>query len=205
MSLLSADDEQAVERAIGEIEQRTAGELVVVLVRRSDGYEHYRAWYALAVTLLVSWGVVLWQPLLPLAYVFGGQAVLWSAVYFVAAWSPLLRLLVPARVRHAAVQGRTQQLFIERGLTETRDRSGVLIVISEAEHEVRLLADRGIHERVGEEGWREQLAPLLAAIKRGETAAGLLRALQEIGEILARHFPPRKDDVDELPDAVVRA
>jgi putative membrane protein len=42
------------------------------------------------------------------------------------------------------------------------------------------------------------------AIKRGEAGAGLLQALQEIGGILARHFPPRKDDVDELPDAVVR-
>ena len=54
-----------------------------------------------------------------------------------------MRLIVPSRYQQDCVSAKTKQAFIELGVTETRDRSGVLILLSEAEHRVEILADRG--------------------------------------------------------------
>jgi putative membrane protein len=193
-----------VEDTIAAIEQRSAAEVVVCVVPRADDYAQARASFALVLTLLCAWAAIVAFPLWPLYWVILGQGVIWIAFYLVAGWGPLLRVLVPARVRNGAVLARTQQLFIERGVTETRDRSGVLILIAAAEHQVRVLGDRGIHAQLGADGWREHLAPLLVAMQQGRAADGLVRFLEELGEILTRHFPVRQDDTDELPNAVQR-
>lgn len=202
--LLTADEMKRVESNIAAIEQRSSAEIVVCIVPRADDYGRARAFFALGITLLVAWAVVVELPLVPLHWIFLGQAALWLLLYALAGWGPLLRALVTAGARNAAVHARANQLFIERGLTETRDRTGVLIVIAEAEHLVRVLGDRGIHERLGDEGWREQLAPLLLAIGQGRAGDGLVQLLDALGQHLVEHFPVRPGDVNELPDAVQR-
>lgn len=202
--LLNEAEMKRVESNIAAIEQRSAAEIVVCIVPRADDYSRARAFFALAVTLFVAWVAVVELPLVPLHWIFLGQAVVWLLLYALAGWGPLLRVLVTAGARNAAVQARANQLFIERGLTETRDRTGVLIVIAEAEHLVRVLGDRGIHERLGDEGWREQLAPLLLAIAQGRAGDGLVQLLDALGQHLVEHFPVRPGDVNELPDAVQR-
>jgi putative membrane protein len=202
--LLNATDLKRVEATIAQIEQRSAAEIVVCVVPRADDYAQARACFAMVVTLVVAWTVVVSFPLLALHWVFLGQGVLWVLAYLVAAWSPLLRVLVSLRTRQDALQAHTAQLFVERGLTETRDRSGVLIVIAEAEHLVRVFGDRGIHQHLGDAGWREQLAPLLLAIAEGRAADGVVQLLEALGAHLAEHFPVRPADVNELPDRVLQ-
>lgn len=210
------DDLERIEQAVAEAERGTAGEIVVVVADRSDGYGNVRA---AAAGLLVLAGVVFWEwvagPLGILLWwdpgalsAFEGPLVvaalagwmLWSWTVAGRPWV-LRRLVGPGRAA-AAVERAAQAAFVARGLTETRDRSGVLLYVSWLEHHVHLLADRGIHERVGVAGWQRHVDALIAAIRAGRPGDGLVAAIAAIGGDLANHFPPRDDDRDELPNAV---
>ncbi|MCE2391451.1 MAG: TPM domain-containing protein [Proteobacteria bacterium] len=203
--LLSETDRERIAGVIARIEESTAGEIVVADVPTSDAYAEPRALAAGALAILGGLWTYESVPLAPAWAIFAGQAVVAALVWALAGWSPVLRRLLPASRLDAAVHARAQQLFLERGVTETRDRSGVLILVSEREHRVEILADRGIHERVGVEEWRRDVRDLADAIREGRAAQGVIEIVERIGAQLAEAFPPRPDDVNELSDSVVRS
>ena len=153
MSLLSKQDAERIRQAVAAVERNTAGELVVAVIGRSDDYAFHRAVLCTLTVIAGGWLLYSSFPLLAPAYLFAGQGALWLALWIVTAWAPIVRLIVPSRYQQDCVSAKTKQAFIELGVTETRDRSGVLILLSEAEHRVEILADRGIHARVTAAGW----------------------------------------------------
>jgi putative membrane protein len=152
-------------------------------------------------TLLGALGLYTFVPWLHELWVLCAEAPLMLLAWWLTGASAVTRRLVPARLQREAVLARAEQAFIEQGVTETRDRSGVLLFLSETEHRLELLADRGIHERVGSEVWQALVDDVVGAIRKGQAASGLTRAIDAIGARLAEHFPPSADDVNELPDA----
>ncbi len=202
MALLSDDEKNQIAEAVAHAEKSTAGELVVVLTARSDTYAIWRAGLAgsLSVALMLEAYYMLhgW----PAWVFFVMQLPLAMLLYGVFGSGVLLRLVVPKNALARLVEERALAAFLEAGVTETRDRSGVLIFLSEAERRAVILADRGIHERVASDEWQKDVDSLVTAIAAGRPAAGLLTAVERIGSILAESFPPREDDFNELPDAV---
>ena len=79
----------------------------------------------------------------------------------------------------------------------------MLIFISVFEHKVWVLADRGIDAKVGTDRWGAVVAHIVDGIKKGRQAEAICEAVAEVGEILAAHFPPRDDDVDELDNLII--
>lgn len=199
--LLNAEETARVAEHVAQAERRTAGEIVVVLAERSDGYDRQRAAASFTATLLSALLLYLFVPALPELWVLCSQAPIMVLFWWLTGRRPITRALVPARLQREAVRARAEQAFIEQGVTETRERSGVLLFLSETEHRVELLADRGIHERVGTEVWQALVTDVIAAIRSGQAAAGITRAVDAIGARLAAHFPPSPEDVNELPDA----
>ena len=104
----------------------------------------------------------------------------------------------------AAVERRAFELFSARGLHRTRERTGMLILVSELERRVVILGDEGIHARVGDTGWREHVDHVIAAIQRGKPLEGLLEVIDRLGAVHAERLPVRPDDANELPDGIVR-
>jgi putative membrane protein len=205
MGLFSSDAErQRVAERVTLAEQRTAGEIVVVVARRSGDYGVERAAFSGGLTLLLALTGYFFLAMVPELWLLCLQAPLGFFAWWLSGLSPVLRRLVPTAAQHAVVRARAQQLFMERGVTETRQRSGVLLYLSEGEHRVELLADRGIHERVGAEGWQRVVDQVVGSIREGHAADGIAAAVDSIGQSLALHFPREADDVNELPDAVTR-
>lgn len=204
MSLLSEAESQALSQAIELVERSTAGELVVAVVAQSDEYAYPRALLAVACAVGAAWVLYWFLPTVPSAFVFAGQIVLWIAFWWLSASAWLVRKLVPHDQLVSAVEAKAKQVFFDHGLTETVERSGVLIFVSELEHRVQILADRGIHERVGNEVWQKHVQAVIDAIRAGRAADGLQTAIQEIGLILAAAFPPRTENTNELSNEVVR-
>lgn len=199
--LLNAEETARVAEHVAQAERRTAGEIVVVLAERSDGYERQRAAASFTATLLSALLLYLFVPALPELWVLCSEAPIMVLFWWLTGRRPITRALVPAGLQREAVRARAEQAFMEQGVTETRERSGVLLFLSETEHRVELLADRGIHERVGTEVWQALVADVVSAIRSGQAAAGITRAVDAIGARLAEHFPPSPEDVNELPDA----
>lgn len=199
--LLNTGEQAKVAEHVARAERGTAGEIVVVLAERSDGYERQRAAVSFASTLFVAVGVYTFVAAMHPLWVLCGEAPLMLLGWWVSGQPAVMRAIVPAGVRASAVKARARQLFLEQGVSETKQRSGVLLYFSEAERRIELLADRGIHERVGPEVWQALVDSVVDAIRSGRAAEGIVAAIDAIGVSLALHFPPASDDVNELPDA----
>jgi len=202
-TILTAEEKQRIEQAVAEAELRTSGELVPLIVDQS--YDYPRA-------ELVGAGCAALAGGLTLSWAFGDEsiwfflpvyAVLFALFFFLIRFTPGLkrRLIHPAEI-DAEVEEKALVSFLEHGLHETRDRTGILILISLFERRVRILADRGISEKVPQQKWDTIVADIVQGIKQQRLCDALCAAISECGELLAESFPPRADDTDELPNLI---
>ena len=77
----------------------------------------------------------------------------------------------------------------------------MLIYLQLIDRCVEIVADRGIHRRVGDAFWSAVCARLEASLRNGQYEPGVLRALDEISAALAENFPANAGNPDELPNA----
>ena len=117
-------------------------------------------------------------------------------------WQPLKLALVPKQVKFARASLVAKQQFLAQGLHHTQAETGMLIFVSEAEHYVEILADRGINKLVADDAWSNIVNHLLGQIKAGNTEAGLTGAINACGELLADKVPATHNK-DELPNHLV--
>ena len=114
-----------------------------------------------------------------------------------------LRVHVESRSGRDAMAA-ARRWFHRLGMDRTRERNGVLIYLAVDDKAFAIVGDRGIHEKVGDDGWASFRDAIQAAFTEGRFADGLVEAIRSVGAILAAHFPPRGDDRNELPDSVSR-
>lgn len=93
--------------------------------------------------------------------------------------------------------------FKRLGMTETKDRNGILFFIVPSRRKFTVLGDSGIHAKVGQEFWDKLAIALSKNFSRGDFTAGLVEAINEAGAALAAHFPYEGElDMDELSNEV---
>ena len=95
---------------------------------------------------------------------------------------------------------RALEVFSQLRIWDTEENNGVLIYLLLADRDVEIVADRGISAKVPEGAWDEICHRMEAAFGRGEFAQGVLAGIAEISVLLARYYPPRLGDRNELPD-----
>ncbi|MGB0679176.1 MAG: TPM domain-containing protein [Polyangiales bacterium] len=205
--LFSATERARIESTIQAVEQCTAGEIVVAVVERSDDYDGPRAALAVAGCLaLTAIALHFWPGATAtdwrISTLVLAQAAVIAGLWWLLGRSVLLRLWLPTATMAAAVMRRAMQHFIAAGVHQTRDASGILIFIAHTEHRVVMLGDRGIHAKVGTEGWQQHVQTLTEGLRQGRAGDALCAVLEALGAELAAHFPPRDDDIDELPNRV---
>jgi uncharacterized membrane protein len=98
---------------------------------------------------------------------------------------------------------RAEALFAQLGVWNTEHNSGVLIYVQLVDRRIEVVADRGISAKVEQSEWNAICRQMEQAFKRGQYAEGALQAVEAITRLLARHFPPRGRNPNELPDKPV--
>ncbi|CAN5832002.1 TPM domain-containing protein [soil metagenome] len=93
--------------------------------------------------------------------------------------------------------------FEKLGMTQTRHRNGVLIFMAPRTRNFAVIGDEGVHEKCGEHFWLAVAAHMSAELREGRFTEALVHAVEESGELLARHFPPDTENRNELPDRVI--
>lgn len=93
--------------------------------------------------------------------------------------------------------------FERHGMTKTRERSGVLLLLVAEERTLAIVGDTGIHARLGDDYWSSQIAELKTRFAIGDYENGLVAVITAVGHELATHFPKKPDDRDELSNEVV--
>ena len=196
------DQRRQITAVIHATERKTSGEFVAVVARASDHYLGTALAWAGGLALLLP-GVLLFTGMRYI-HIYQLQLALFTGLMLLFALVPDLHLaLVPKRVKHAAASRLARMQFHQQGVHLTRDRSGVLFFVSLAEHYVEIVADAGIHEKIGEKRWQEIVDGFVDRVGRREVMDGFSFAIRDCGEAMARHYPARPDDTDELSDGLI--
>ncbi len=197
------DDEAraAFKQAIEAIENASSVEIVVAVRRRSNGYFHAN----LVAGILVAFSAL--AAMLFLDQAFGLIAILVDpflvgalAAAAVELLPGIKRLLTPPSVRRREVQKAARAAFVERGVHNTMDRSGVLLYVSWLEQQVAVVADSGVLNAFTPEAVEAAERDINAAMPSGGVAVA--RALESYKTRLGVVMPRRAEDVNELPDAI---
>jgi uncharacterized membrane protein len=86
---------------------------------------------------------------------------------------------------------------------DTHHNSGVLIYLLLADRRVELVADRGVHSKVGTAAWEAICGEMQQEFARGQFERGAVIGVRAISDLLAEHFPPSGEPRNELPDKPV--
>lgn len=211
-----------VAAAVAAAEEQSAGEIVTILAARSDRYHDVALLWSAAVAFLALAVLALapqfylglvdrvlgrwesaWLPGPVFALALTVAVAKFIGMWLLQLWQPLRLWLVPRSLRHARVRARAITCFKVGAERRTHGRTGILIYLSLAEHRAEIVADEAIAGQVAPEIWGEAMAAMLAHLRAGRTADGLVAAVEQVGAVLARHFPRAEDDRNELPDRLI--
>jgi putative membrane protein len=122
--------------------------------------------------------------------------------YFLPQLSPpLQRFFVSEKQLDECTRQRAENAFLEEEVFNTRHRTGIMIFISFFEHEVIIMADRGISKVVEQKEWDTIVSDLITHIRQKRIAEGIEAGIKRCGEILLeKGFSKTADDVNELRD-----
>lgn len=110
-------------------------------------------------------------------------------------------VLDPASLfKDQSAQARAIDVFSQLRIWDTEHNNGLLIYLLLADHAVEIIADRGIHAKVGEEEWQRICRVMESDFRQGNFKGGVIMGVNAVTQHLAKHFPRAADDKNELSD-----
>jgi putative membrane protein len=207
---LTKEEQDKITLAVQRAEKTTSGEIVPMVVTKSDEYPLAAlvcsASFAIPLSLLLT--VVIGQR------IWIGPENMWLFLaLFSLTFLPLYFLVYRTdRLKYYFLnQGHVENqvsksalaAFYSQGLYKTAADNGILLYISVLEKKVWILADSGINSRISQTTWDEIVDQLTDGIKQTNQCQAICSAIQSIGEILQEHFPYENDDTNELHNLII--
>ncbi len=212
----SDEDKKIIEDAIARAESNTSGEIVPVVASVSGRYDRSEDIFGVLFSLILL--TIAWlytQEITPidgqwesevktvitlpwaLAIIFLGFIV--GAI--LASFFPVLRLIFISKKEMREEVGRKAlEAFHQFRIRGTQGATGVLIYVSLYEHNVRVLGDEAISEKLKQQDWDDVCNLVVEGMKSKQPAEKLVEAIEICGQLLAEHFPIEEDDQNELPN-----
>ncbi|WP_018126993.1 TPM domain-containing protein [Balneola vulgaris] len=113
-----------------------------------------------------------------------------------------IRVHIEAKCKADDALTRAKEVFAELKMHETELRNGTIIYVATKDHKIAIWGDEGIHSKVGQDFWDQELELITRYFMADDYETGLKEAVLKIGEKLKEHFPYQTDDVNELPDDI---
>jgi len=197
-----------IKNAVKEAESKISGEIVPVIVERSDSYAiaNFRA--ALTTAGIAFFIIVVFDRYVPRLAVYDPLLIFLIVVSFGLLgaiisnyFSPFRRMMLSQQYMDKATRMKAESSFLQEEVFNTRQRTGIMIFISFFEHEVMVIADRGISKVVEQKVWDKMVSELIAKIRHGKVVEGLEDAIKSCSDILLQKgFLISQDDENELKD-----
>jgi uncharacterized membrane protein len=92
--------------------------------------------------------------------------------------------------------------FAHLGMVKTQERTGILIFVLLEDREFHILADEHINQKVEPDSWQKVAGAMSARFAKKEFRDGFITAVQTVGDHLAKHFPVKPGDKNELSNKV---
>lgn len=214
----SRAEKEQIKKSVKAAEERTTGEIAVMLVDESDRYREAEVAGTIATASFVStfvslildyamassWSLVPDPHYTSIWFWIPATAVLLAPSWYLFRFFPHLKLALLGRRRiETAVRQRSLLSFYQKGLHQTKNQTGILVFISLLERKVRIMGDRGIHAKIGQAFWNARASELVRGIREDRALEVLTEVVQKCGVELATHFPCGADNPDEVPDDVI--
>jgi putative membrane protein len=208
----SENDLTKIKAAVRDAEDKISGEIVPVIVERSGTYAtaHYRSCLIFGLigffAMIILDRYIIFDSSSTLYYdpMFIFVVVLAFSVlgYFLPGFAPgLKRIFIRQSQLNEATRQRAENAFLEEEVFNTRHRTGIMIFVSFFEHEVIIMADRGISKVVEQREWDNMVSELINNIRQDKIVEGIEAGVKRCGEILLeKGFVKTADDVNELGD-----
>jgi putative membrane protein len=209
MPKLKPEDFDSIRSRVEEAEKGTRAEIVPLVLPRSSDYRWVHSKCALRGLLI---GIVAGIGLEHFgASMISAQDARWIAVLggvigFLLSMVPAFARAVIGQERlHSEVDRRAFAEFLLQGCAETEGRVGVLVMVSLFEHEIEIVADRGIQSGLKAQGAEKALENVCSDFSRyareGKAIEGLEHVIRRLGEIFRELFPDTDGDPsDSLPN-----
>ena len=110
-------------------------------------------------------------------------------------WKPLM---AGQTARERAIE-----VFTDLHVWDTQHNNGVLIYLLLADRDVEIVADRGIHSKLGQPLWESICKQMEVAFRQGNFEQGVVAGVNSVGVHLAAHYPQTGEKANELPDRPV--
>ena len=217
----NAEERMAISAAVHAAEAGTSGEIVTIVADRSDAYHDAALQWAILKMLFVPLLFAAF-PVIPawiveritggwveaglrdvLLLTFVAMTMVFLIVRYSLAYMPLRLWWTPKTTRRRRVRRRALELFKVGTEARTAGRTGILIYLSLGERMAEIVADEAIHRRVADTEWGDAMAAMIAEVREGRIAAGMIAAIERVGKLLAEHLPRAEDDSNELPDRLI--
>ena len=149
-------DVDRIVNAVETAEKLTSAEFVVALEPRSGSYRDIDLIFAASLNFVVMlfafFGPIVvspdWVPL--------NLIILFALAWSFSAYTPFIRRLFCSSQRmERQVRELAQLQFLNQGVTQTRGRTGVMVLVSQLEKRVAVVADSGVTRSVDDEKWKE--------------------------------------------------
>jgi uncharacterized membrane protein len=98
---------------------------------------------------------------------------------------------------------RAIEVFSQLRVWDTEHNNGVLIYLLLADRDVEIVADRGVHGKLGQAVWESVCREMEAAFRQERFEEGVIAGVRSVGEYLARHYPQSGTKINELSDQPV--
>ena len=219
---LSDGDHAKVSAAIAAAEAKSNGEVVAVATPISDPYHDVALHWSVAVLILVlAWAAwcptcLTWwfdtlmggwraEPTLGqlLTFLMVLAVLKFTAVLLILKYMPLRLALTPSATKQRRVRRRAVTVFKAAAERRTVGRTGILIYLSMGERRAEIVADEAILKVTDEHVWGGAMEALLAEVRAGRPADGIVAAIAQVGEVLHEHFPRSATDTNEIPDKLI--
>jgi putative membrane protein len=198
---ISSQDRERIAIAIRAAEARTSGEIVCVLAQTSSDATGLPILLAAVIALALPWLLVA-TTAISVNTILLLQIVVFAALAVILCLPRVRIALIPRAMRRAVAHRAAMEQFMIRGVSHKKERTGILIFVSLAEHYARIVADEGIAARVPRAQWQSAIDAMLAHIRSGRIADGFIAAIAVCGTMLEKNFPRSETSRDELPDRI---
>ncbi len=144
---------------------------------------------------IAMYGILIFIPLTVIFYII--FIIILTKIKF------LKRIFLTNKQVEYEVRERALTSFFEHKLYNTRDGTGILILLSLLEKRVFVLADKGIYDKIKQETLDNYAKIIAEGIKEKCASESLIKTITDAGKILKEFFPVKKDDTNELSNKVI--
>jgi uncharacterized membrane protein len=109
-------------------------------------------------------------------------------------------LPLPALLANQSSRARALEVFAQLGVWDTEHNNGVLIYLLLADRKVEIVADRGIHAKLGDATWVSICRAMEYEFRNGNFEQGARVGVKQVADSLTAHYPQVGDESNELPD-----